>query len=103
MNDQMVVLRGIRDRVIVRPDPVPTETESGLVIPQAAQEAKATRGTVVVVGPGRYSPLTGRRLPMHVQVGDRITYSTYVGVPVVHEGEPLLIMNDADVLGVLIS
>jgi len=44
-------LKPLGKRVLVRPDPPETATESGLVIPDRAQDRLAMSGTVVAVGP----------------------------------------------------
>lgn len=45
------MLRPIRNRVLVRPDPPDTTTASGLLIPEQAQDRIAMSGEVIAVGP----------------------------------------------------
>lgn len=45
------MLKPIRNRLLVRPDPVERETASGLVIPDKAQDTISMSGEVVALGP----------------------------------------------------
>lgn len=45
------MLKPIRNRVLVRPDPVATQTESGFVIPDSAKDHAVMSGEVVALGP----------------------------------------------------
>ena len=50
------MLRPIRNRVLVRPDSVETETESGLIIPDTAKDTLVMSGEVVALGPECHGP-----------------------------------------------
>lgn len=45
------MLKPIKDRVLVRPTPPDTTTESGLIIPEQSQDTIAMSGEVVALGP----------------------------------------------------
>ena len=92
-------LRPLADRVIVKRVDSETKTASGIVIPDAAAE-KPDQGEVLAVGPGRRDE-KGERIPMDVQVGDKILYSKYGGTEVHYQGEDYLIVAARDVLAVL--
>ncbi|MFM8993137.1 MAG: co-chaperone GroES, partial [Actinomycetota bacterium] len=47
-------LKPLDDRVVVKPSEAEQTTASGLVIPDTAKE-KPQQGTVLAVGPGRWS------------------------------------------------
>ena len=91
-------LRPLGDRVLVRPEEAEETLPSGLVLPDTAKE-KPQEGTVVAVGPGQY--WEGNRIPLDLQVGDRVIYSKFGGQEVKVDGEDLLIMQERDVLGVI--
>jgi chaperonin GroES len=84
------------DRVVVEPAPAETKTASGIYIPETAQE-KPQKGTIVAVGPGKRSELSGNIIPMNYKIGDSIVYGKYAGSETVHEGKNYLIMKESDI------
>ncbi|NQV96946.1 MAG: co-chaperone GroES, partial [Acidimicrobiaceae bacterium] len=56
-------LKPLDDRIVVKPNEAEKTTASGLVIPDTAKE-KPQEGTVVAVGPGRWSDDTGKHFPL---------------------------------------
>ena len=53
-------------------------------------------GEVLAVGPGRFED--GQRLPLDIQVGDKVIYSKYGGTEVTVDGEDVLILSENDIL-----
>lgn len=84
------VLTPLFDRVVIVPQAAKTETDAGLVIPDAAQE-KPSQGIVLSVGDG----------VMKLRVGERVLYARYTGAEVELNGETVLIIREKEVLGVL--
>ncbi len=93
-------LEPLADRVVIRPLKHEEVTASGLVIPDTAKE-KPQQGEVVAVGPGRLDD-NGKRVPMDIQVGDRILYAKYTGTEVKLDGEEYIVLNEKDVLAKII-
>ena len=93
-------LKPLDDRIVVEPSEAEERTASGLVIPDTAKE-KPQQGTVLAVGPGRWSDDEGKHFPLQVQVGDTVLYSKYGGTEVSHGGEDLLILSSRDVLAIV--
>lgn len=93
-------LKPLDDRIVVKPNEAEERTASGLVIPDTAQE-KPQQGTVVAVGPGRWSDDEGKHFPLDIKVGDTVLYSKYGGTEVTHEGDDLLILTSRDVLAIV--
>ena len=93
-----VAIKPLEDRIVVQASEAETTTASGLVIPDTAKE-KPQEGTVLAVGPGRYED--GQRVPLDVQVGDKVLYSKYGGTEVKYGGEEYLVLSARDVLAVL--
>ena len=85
------------DRIIVKPLPVQTQTESGIYLPDEAQEP-ADEGDVVAVGPGARIDGTDERATMAVKVGDRIHYGRYSGYKVKIDGEDYFVLKEDQVL-----
>jgi len=93
-----VSIKPLEDRILVKPLDAEQTTASGLVIPDTAKE-KPQEGEVLAVGPGRFED--GQRLPLDVNVGDKVIYSKYGGTEVKYNGEEYLILSSRDVLAVL--
>ena len=62
-------LKPLDDRIVVRPNAAEERTASGLVIPDTAKE-KPQQGTVLAVGPGRWSDDEGEHFPLAIKTGD---------------------------------
>ena len=88
-------LTPLEDRIAVHPDEEDETTASGLVIPDNAKE-RPQEGEVMAIGPGRFED--GKRIPMDVNVGDRVIYAKYGGTEVKVGGEEYLILSARDVL-----
>ena len=87
----------LEDRVVIRPLEAEEVTASGLVIPDTAKE-KPQEGEVLAVGPGRWDEDGEKRIPVDLEIGDRVLYSKYAGTEVKIEGEELLVVGARDVL-----
>jgi chaperonin GroES len=74
-------------------------TAGGIIIPDTAQE-KPMQGEILAVGPGALDN-EGKRIAMVVKVGDRVLFGKYAGSEVKMDGEEILILNEADLMGVL--
>jgi chaperonin GroES len=92
-------IRPLGDRVIVEPVEQEEKTASGIYIPETAKE-KPQEGVVLAVGEGRRDD-DGERIPMDVNAGDRVLFAKYAGTEVKLEGKKVLIMKEADILGIL--
>ena len=91
-----VNINPLEDRIVVKPLEAEQTTASGLVIPDTAKE-KPQEGEVLAIGPGRIDD-NGNRVPLDVNVGDKVIYSKYGGTEVTIDGEDLLILTSRDVL-----
>ncbi len=94
-----VNIKPLEDRVLVQPLDAEQTTASGLVIPDTAKE-KPQEGEVLSVGPGRIDD-NGNRVPLDVQVGDKVIYSKYGGTEVKYGGAEYLILSARDILAVV--
>jgi chaperonin GroES len=95
-----MALKPLDDRIVVKPGEAEERTASGLVIPDTAKE-KPVQGSVLAVGPGRWSDDEGKHFPLDVKVGDTVLYSKYGGTEVTVDGEDLLILSSRDVLAIV--
>jgi chaperonin GroES len=92
-------LKPLQDRVIVKQSEAEEKTKSGILLPDTAKE-KPTKGKVVAVGPGKLDD-NGKAMEIGLRVGDVVYYGKYSGTDVEIDGEKLVILREADVLGVL--
>jgi chaperonin GroES len=90
----------VGDHVVVRNfEPREPEPEK-LKLPDGACREGAREGRVLSVGDGRMLPC-GDRVDPRVVEGDRVLYSTSAGTEVTIGGQPLVILNEDEILAVL--
>lgn len=91
--------RPLHDRILVRRVAEAEQDPGGIIVPDAAKE-KPQQGYVIAVGKGRLND-AGDRIPMDVQVDDKILFGKYSGTEAKIDGEDLLIMREEEVLAIL--
>jgi len=91
--------RPLHDRILVRRIEAEERTAGGIIIPDTAKE-KPQEGEVIAVGPGARNE-SGQLQPLDVKVGDRILFGKWSGTEIKLNGEDLLIMKEADVMGIV--
>ena len=91
--------RPLSDRVVIKRIEEENRTVGGLIIPDTAKE-KPSQGLVVAVGPGGRDE-DGKTVTMTLKEGDKVLFGKWSGTEIKVAGEDLLIMREADVLGVL--
>lgn len=94
----MAKIKPLGDRVVIKPEEAEEQTESGLYIPDTAQE-KPQRGSVTAVGPGRVE--NGNKIEMSVSEGDKVLYSKYAGTEITIDDQDYLIVRESDILGTI--
>jgi chaperonin GroES len=92
-------IRPLHDRVLVKPLEAEQKTAGGIIIPDTAKE-KPMEGKVVAVGPGARGE-DGKQHPLDVKKGDRVLYGKWSGTEVKVGGEELLIIKEADIMGIV--
>lgn len=98
----------IKDQVIVRQDAPREKLDSGLYLPQGHRDLYEDFGTVLAVGPGRFTE-GGHRIPMDVKVGDRVLFKRRPATALNRdsretnpkEWENILVLKEDDILGVV--
>jgi len=90
-------LKPLCDRLIVRAIEEEETTAGGILLPDTAKE-KPQKGKVLVVGDGKISEDTGKRVPLDVSEGDEVLYSKYGGTEIKVDGVDLLVLRESDVL-----
>ena len=92
-------LKPLGGRVIVEPIEQEEMTAGGIILPETAKE-KPQEGKILAAGPGERDE-DGERIPMDVQVGDKVLYAKYSGTEVKMDGKKLLILRESDILAVV--
>ncbi len=91
--------RPLHDRIVVRRVSSEEKTKGGIIIPDTAKE-KPQEGEVIAVGPGACNE-QGQIVALDVKVGDRVLFGKWSGTEIKIDGEELLIMKEADVMGII--
>jgi len=92
-------IRPLFDRVLVKRLDEPTQTASGLFLPESAKE-KPVQGEVLAVGNGRVSD-DGNVIDLTVKVGNKVMFGKYAGTEIKVQGEERLILREEDILGII--
>src|SRR5246127_1961856 len=94
-------LRPLQDRGLIRRVEPEAKTAGGILIPDTAQE-KPMEGEVIAVGPGARGE-DGKLHPLVVKAGGRVLFGKWSGTEVRLDGEELMIMKEADIMGLIES
>jgi len=95
---QIMKFRPLHDRVVIKRLEGEEKSKGGIIIPDSAKE-KPQEGMVVAVGPGGRDE-AGKLLSIDLRVGDKVLFGKWSGTEVKIDGEDLLIMKEADIMGV---
>ena len=90
-------LKPLNDRVLIKRK-TETESQGGIILTESAQE-KQQQGTVVAVGPGKYTN-DGKLQTMQVKPGDTVFFAKYSGVEFDFDSEDFIIMREDDIVAV---
>ena len=88
----------LHDRVIIRRIEEKESVKGGIIIPDTAKE-KPQEGEVIAVGAGKLEK--GQRIPLDVEVGDRVLFGKYSGTEIKLDDEEYLILREEEILAKL--
>jgi chaperonin GroES len=91
-----VTVTPLHDRILVKRIEEKETVKGGIIVPDTAKE-KPQEGEVIAVGAGKLHE--GKRIPLDVEVGDRVLFGKYSGTEIKIEDEEYLILREDDVLG----
>ena len=91
-------IKPLGDRVVIQKLEAETTTKSGILLTGTAKE-QPQEAEVVAIGPG--AMVEGKRVPMDVEVGNKVLYSKYVGTDVKVDGEEYIILKQDDILAIV--
>ncbi len=92
-------IKPLGDKVIVKRVEADGKTAGGIILPDSAKE-KPKRGIILAVGNGRMLD-SGERTQMQVKKNDEVLFTSYAGSEIKVEGDEYMIMDEADILGIL--
>lgn len=93
-------IKPLGDRVVLKRLESEEKTLGGIILPDSAKE-KPMQGVVIAVGSGKLLD-NGERNHMEVEVGQRVLFGKYAGTEIKIEGEPYVILDQREILGVII-
>src|SRR3954454_17972684 len=91
--------RPLHDRVVIRRITPLEKSDGGIIIPDTVQE-KPMEGEVIAAGAGARNE-QGAIVALDVKAGVRVLFGKWSGNEVKLDGEDLLIMKEADIMGVV--
>ncbi|RMD52362.1 co-chaperone GroES [Candidatus Parcubacteria bacterium] len=94
------MLKPISNHIILKPVEAETTTAAGIIIPDTVDKDKPEQGEVLAVGPGKLTD-SGNRMPMDVEVGQRVLFKKYAPDEFEIDGEKYLIITADDVLAIV--
>ncbi len=96
-----MALKPVGHRVLVKPDDLETETESGIVYRLNTSQERSGQifGTLVEIGPTAWKAFDDGE--PWAEIGDRVAYARYAGkwIEDPETKEMYVIMNDDDIVG----
>lgn len=91
--------RPLPDRVVIRPAEGDLKSRGGIITPDTARE-KPQKAELLAAGPGNRGE-NGMLVPLGVKAGDRVLFGKWSGTEVKIDGEDLLIVKEADIMGIV--
>lgn len=92
------MLKPLGNRVLLEVVEEETTTPLGIVLPDSAKD-KPQFAKVIAVGEGKLLD-SGDRLPLEVNVGDKVLFEKYAGSEIKYKGSEYLIVKDLDIVAI---
>ncbi len=90
----------LSNRVLVEAvEDVEKATKSGIVLPDTANGKQYVKGTVVAIGPGKFTD-SGGQLPLSVKIGDVAIFEKYSGTEITIENNKYIVVREDEILGI---
>lgn len=91
----MKTIQPLGDRALVKVIDAPTQTASGLYIPDTSKE-RPTEGEVVAVGDGEV-------IAEKLAVGEHVLFQKFAGTEIKLDDGQYVILNESDILGRIVE
>lgn len=94
------MLKPLHHHVVLEVVEVEKTTASGIILSGESAKPKHSEGIIIAVGEGKVLE-NGARLPLSVEVGQRVIYNGFGGTKVSHQGKDLVIVAEDDILAIV--
>jgi co-chaperonin GroES (HSP10) len=94
------MIKAVWDAIIIKADEKNEKMHGKFIVPDLTQE-KATIGTIIDVGPGRWNAAGDARIPMSFKVGQRVVLSQVGPTKLEWEGTEYIAVSEANVLALI--
>jgi co-chaperonin GroES (HSP10) len=94
------MIKAVWDAIIVKADEKNEKMHGKFIVPDLTQE-KATIGTIIDVGPGRWNAAGDARIPMSFIVGQRVVLPQVGPTKLEWEGIEYIAVSEANVLALI--
>jgi len=96
------MLRPFDARVVVQKPQREEQTASGIILPDGVEEQGQTAiGDVVAVGPGSRNMMNGDRMPLGIEVGDKLIYLKMGAYEVKHNNQEYFVITEREIVAVV--
>ena len=89
-------IKALHNHVVIKQDENQDQSYGRIVVADLGKE-KPLQGTIVEIGPGRYTE-TGAWVETQLKVGDVVVFPSFGGNKITVEGEEYVIMKETDLL-----
>lgn len=88
-----------QDHVLVRMPLKEMKSAGGILIPGKEEtEHSVLYGDILKIGRGVVSPNTGKLIPLHVSIGDKVSFNEYAGSAIRLDKQDFMVVRSADIL-----
>jgi chaperonin GroES len=94
------MLKPLADYIVLEPIKEEMTTESGLVLPETAEQEKSQKGKVIAVGPGKLND-KGERIPVEVKIGDIVLFHQYGPSEIKIDKKEYLVAKEDDIIAII--
>ncbi len=94
------MLKPLSDYIVLEPVKEEMTTESGLVLPETAEQEKSQKGKVIAVGPGKLND-KGERIPVEVKIGDIVLFHQYGPSEIKIDKKEYLVAKEDDIIAII--
>ena len=93
-------IKPLSDHILIEPIKEEEETETGILLPQTAEQERPEQGKVIATGPGRRTG-SGKVIPLEVKPGDKVLFTKYGPNEIKVENKNYLIAKQEDILAII--
>ncbi len=93
-------IKPLSDHILIEPIKEEERTETGILLPQTAEQERPEQGKVIAVGPGRKTA-SGKVIPITVKPGDKVLFTKYGPNEIKVENKNYLIAKQEDILAII--